>query len=92
MDAFADIFSSVVPHVEEIHINEDEEYKRYTLRLYERLHRIEEVSTRATAEEAIEANSESSSITLISLSDDSLSEVVIDKEDIKIYHPIEFVF
>jgi hypothetical protein len=70
-------------------VDEDEEYKKYTLRLYARLHRIEEVSIRTIAEEAIEANSESSSITIVSLSDDSLSDVNIDKDDIKTYHSIE---
>jgi hypothetical protein len=89
MDTFTDIFFGIVTQVEEVPVDEEEEYKKYALRLYERLHRIEEVSTRTIAEEAIEANSESSYITIVSLSDDSLTDVNIDKEDIKAYHPIE---
>jgi hypothetical protein len=59
------------------------------LGLYERLHRIQEVTNKTIAKEAIESNSKSSSVTIISLSDDSLSDIVIDKDDVKTYHQID---
>lgn len=61
-------------NIQEVAIDEDEEARRYMIKMYERIHRLEKPTAKILSEEAIESSGESNVSTSLTFSDDSFDE------------------
>lgn len=69
--------------IEEIPIDDEAESRRYMIKMYERIRRLEKPTAKILSEEAIESNGESSTSTCLTFSDDSFDEEIPDALQVK---------